>query len=195
MGLGYGHLPSNTRLGPSSFTDERGPGRSHATSLTSSGAWTAAFSWDRDESGAVDEAYSDIVGEAVGFFHEDNGATADYLQGSDQSFGPTPLANRPRGSLSILEDVPPSLSGRLRRAATSSPSTEPPSRPTPTRRTATRRTATRRTADCDGRRRGGRRRGATGVLGLVGLRVRGRPVRLLAPRDPATAGSTGTRRS
>ncbi|MCY4511824.1 MAG: hypothetical protein OXG35_33390, partial [Acidobacteria bacterium] len=53
------------------------------------------------ESGAVNEVYSDIIGESVGFFHRDAGATADYLQGSDQSLGPIRSLADP-GSLSIV---------------------------------------------------------------------------------------------
>ena len=100
--LGYGHLPSNTRLGPSSFTDERG--RTFTCDQGFFWCVDGRFLLGSRESGAVDEAYSDIIGEAVGFFHEDNGATADYLQGSDQSFGPLRSLIDP-GSLSILEDV------------------------------------------------------------------------------------------
>ena len=99
-GLGGG-FPSNTRLGPERFTDDRGQ------------TWTCdqGFLWCVDgrfllgsnESGAVNEAYSDIVGESVGFFHRDAGATADYLQGSDQSLGPVRSLADP-GSLSIVGD-------------------------------------------------------------------------------------------
>ncbi|MCY4508010.1 MAG: hypothetical protein OXG35_13785, partial [Acidobacteria bacterium] len=97
-GLGGGSLPS-TRLGPERFTDNRGR------------TWTCdqEFFWCVDgrfllgsnESGAVNEAYSDIIGESVGFFHRDAGATADYLQGSDQSLGPIRSLADP-GSLSIV---------------------------------------------------------------------------------------------
>ena len=101
MGLGGG-LPPNTRLGPSSFTDDRG--RTFTCEFDFFWCVDGRFLLGSDEGGAVNEAYSDIVGEAVGFFHEDNGATADYLQGSDQSFGPTRSLIDP-GSLSIVEDV------------------------------------------------------------------------------------------
>ena len=118
-GLGGG-FPPNTRLGPESFTDEHGQ------------TWTceSEFFWCVDgrfllgsnEGGAVNEAYSDIVGEAVGFFHEDNGATADYQQGSDQSFGPIRSLSDP-GSLSIVGDdhhhpYPDAYAGRYEFALT-----------------------------------------------------------------------------
>ena len=118
-----GGLPTNTRLGPTSFKDKGGR------------TWTCAsgFFWCVDgrfllgsnEGGAVDEAYSDIVGESVGFFHEDAGVTADYLQGGDLSFGPIRSLADP-GSLSIVDGshrpYPDAYAGRyelaLVRAAT-----------------------------------------------------------------------------
>ena len=97
-----GGLPTNMRLGPRSFTDQRGQ---TWTCHSGSGFWCVdgRFLLGSNETGAVNEAYSDIVGEAVGFFHEDAGATADYLQGGDQTtFGPFRSLADP-GSLSILE--------------------------------------------------------------------------------------------
>ncbi len=99
-GLGGG-FPPNTRLGPESFTDEHG--QTWTCELEFFWCVDGRFLLGSNESGAVNEAYSDIVGESVGFFHEDNGATADYQQGSDQSFGPIRSLSDP-ASLSIAGD-------------------------------------------------------------------------------------------
>ena len=53
----------------------------------------------------MNETYSDIVGKSVGFFHEDAGATADYVVGSDQTFGPLRSLVDP-GSISIFDGFP-----------------------------------------------------------------------------------------
>ena len=99
-GLGGG-FPPNARVGPKRFTDDRG----RTLTCDPDFFWCVdgRFLLGSNESGAVNEAYSDIVGEAVGFFHDDNGATADYLQGGDQSFGPIRSLADP-GSLSIVGD-------------------------------------------------------------------------------------------
>lgn len=60
------------------------------------------------QGGAVNEAYSNIVSESVGFFHEDAGATADYLQGSDQTFGPIRSLADP-SSVGLFDDLPTDL--------------------------------------------------------------------------------------
>ena len=98
-GLGGG-FPSNTRLGPESFTDELGR---TFTCDPDFGFWCVdgRFLLGSDEGGAIHEGYSDIVGESVGFFHEDQGATADYLVGGDQTLGPIRSLVRPR-TLSIV---------------------------------------------------------------------------------------------
>ena len=91
------------RLGPTSFVDAEG--QTHACdtarfpglTLTPEGlepamlpAWcvNGRFLLASSQGGAVHEAYSDIFGEALGFFHEDAGASADYLVGGDHEFGP-----------------------------------------------------------------------------------------------------------
>ena len=97
----FGGFPANTRLGPEGFTDERGQ------------AWTChpgsgfvcadgRFLLGSNESGAVNEAYSDIVGESVEFFHEDASASPNYLQGSELTIGPIRSLANP-GSLSIVD--------------------------------------------------------------------------------------------
>ena len=99
LGLGT-DLPSSTRLGPKSFTTGEGETLRCDPDLL----WCidGRFVLSSAQGGAVNEAYSDIVGESVGFFHEDAGATADYLQGSDQTFGPIRSLADP-GSLSIVD--------------------------------------------------------------------------------------------
>ena len=93
-------LASSTRLGPESFTDEDG-----WTFTCDAGFWCidGRFILASAQGGAVNEAYSDIIGKSVGFFHEDAGATADYLVGSDQTIGPIRSLADP-GSISIFED-------------------------------------------------------------------------------------------
>ena len=97
-----GGFPPNTRLGPESVTDERG--RTFTCDPDFFWCVDGRFLLGSNETGAVNEAYSDIVGESVGFFHEDNGATADYLQGGDQSFGPVRSLSDP-GSLGVVGGV------------------------------------------------------------------------------------------
>ena len=41
-----------------------------------------------DQAGAIHEGYSDIFGESLGFYYEEQGTTADYLVGGDQTAGP-----------------------------------------------------------------------------------------------------------
>ena len=94
-------LPASTRLGPEKFTTgEDGP-----TFTCDAGFWCldGRFLLASAQGNAVDEAYSDIVSKSVGFFHEDAGATADYLVGSDHTLGPIRSLADP-GSISIAED-------------------------------------------------------------------------------------------
>ena len=95
-------IPTSTRLGPESFTDENGH-----TFTCDDGWWCidGRFVLGSAQGSAVNEAYSDIVGKSVGFFHEDAGATANYLMGSDQTFGPGRSLADP-GSISILDGFP-----------------------------------------------------------------------------------------
>ena len=97
-----GGFPPNTRLGPESVTDARG--RTFTCDPDFFWCVDGRFLLGSNETGAVNEAYSDIVGESVGFFHEDNGATADYLQGSDQTLGPIRSLADP-ASLSVVGDA------------------------------------------------------------------------------------------
>ena len=102
FGLGT-DLPSSTRIGPRSFRTGDG-----ATFTCDPGVlWCidGRFVLSSAQGGAVNEAYSDIVGKSVGFFHEDAGAKADYLVGSDQTFGPIRSLTDP-GSLSIFDGFP-----------------------------------------------------------------------------------------
>lgn len=55
-----------------------------------------------DQAGAVNEAFSDIVGESVGFFHKDAGASADYQVGGDSESG----AIRSRSDPRSIRDYP-----------------------------------------------------------------------------------------
>ena len=115
-GLGGG-FPSNTRLGPKRFTDDRG--RTFTCDPDFFWCVDGRFVLGSNESGAVNEGYSDIVGEAVGFFHKNAGATADYLSGGDQTFGPFRSLADP-GSLSIVDDFryPDAYAGRYEFALT-----------------------------------------------------------------------------
>lgn len=87
------------RLGPTSFTDGAGTTRTCETTavvaerLTRDGpvevrlpAWCVEgrFVLASGQGRAVDEAIADIFAEAAGFFHEDAGAPADYIQEGDQ---------------------------------------------------------------------------------------------------------------
>jgi len=95
-------IPASTRLGPESFTDENGN-----TFTCDDGWWCidGRFVLGSAQGSAVNEAYSDIVGKSVGFFHEDAGATANYHTGSDQTFDlGRSLANP--GSINILDGFP-----------------------------------------------------------------------------------------
>ena len=92
------------RLGPASFTDERTgqtytcdtarfPGLVVTPQLVEIGlvpAWCVdgQFLLASSQGGAVNEAYSDIIGESVDFFHQDAGVSADYQVGGDREFGP-----------------------------------------------------------------------------------------------------------
>ncbi len=99
----YNLFPIGARLGPRSFTDRTGTTHTCDTArfpgdvLTPEGpdvglvpAWCVngrfllAYSGD----GAIHEGYSDIFGESLGFYYEDEGASADYLVGGDLQDGP-----------------------------------------------------------------------------------------------------------
>ena len=102
LGLGT-DLPSSARLGPESFTTREG----ETFTCDPEFLWCidGRFVLSSAQGGAVNEAYSDIVGKSVGFFHEDAGATADYIVGSDQTFGPLRSLADP-GSISIFDGFP-----------------------------------------------------------------------------------------
>ena len=96
-------VPIGARLGPTSFTDRYGethtcdtarfPGVVETPEGLDGGpvpAWCVdgrfvlAYSGD----GAIHEGYSDIFGESLGFYYEDEGVSADYLVGGDFAEGP-----------------------------------------------------------------------------------------------------------
>ncbi len=104
-------FPLDTRLGPESFTDVDGkiytcatarfPGLGAAMEGPEKGlvpAWCVdgrfllAYSGD----GAIHEAYSDIFGESLEFFYENQGATADYLVGGETKRGPIRSLSDPK---------------------------------------------------------------------------------------------------
>ena len=91
-------VPIGARLGPHSFTDRTG--RTHRCDTArfpsvvetpdgldiglvpawcDDGRFVLAYSGD----GAIHEGYSDIFGESLGFYYEDEGVSADYLVGGD----------------------------------------------------------------------------------------------------------------
>ena len=99
----YNLVPIGARLGPQSFTDRTG--KTHTCSTTQfpgvvetpnglaeglvpawciDGRFVLAYSGD----GAIHEGYSDIFGESLGFYYEDEGVSADYLVGGDFTEGP-----------------------------------------------------------------------------------------------------------
>ena len=99
----YNLVPIGARLGPRSFTDRTGethtcetarfPGVVEtpdgfdvglAPAWCENGRFVLAYSGD----GAIHEGYSDIYGESLGFYYQDEGASADYLVGGDFSEGP-----------------------------------------------------------------------------------------------------------
>ena len=99
----FNNFPVGTRLGPKSFVDYDGQTRTCDTTrlagwvLGPEGlerglvpAWCidGRFVMGADEAGAIHEGYSDIFGEALGFFYKDQGVTADYLVEGDQKEGP-----------------------------------------------------------------------------------------------------------
>ena len=96
-------FPVGARLGPESFTTRAGTTYSCETARfpglvftpegldvglvpawCENGRFVLAYSGD----GAIHEGYSDIFGESLGFFYEDEGASADYLVGGDLKEGP-----------------------------------------------------------------------------------------------------------
>ena len=97
-------LPTSARLGPQSFTTRSGrtytcnTARFPGLVLTPDGfldiglvpAWCVdgRFLLASSQGGAIHEGYSDIFGESLGFFYEDEGVSADYLVGGDFKEGP-----------------------------------------------------------------------------------------------------------
>ncbi|MCE2541146.1 MAG: M4 family metallopeptidase [Acidobacteria bacterium] len=91
-------FPASARLGPESFTTRAGTTYSCETArfpglvLTPDGldvglvpAWCVdgRFLLASSQGGAIHEGYSDIFGESLGFFYENEGVSADYIQGGD----------------------------------------------------------------------------------------------------------------
>jgi Zn-dependent metalloprotease len=94
---------ASARLGPRSFTDRTGTTHACPTARfpglieTPDGldvglvpAWcvNGRFVLASSQGGAIHEAYSDIFGESLGFYYEDEGASADYLVGGEFQDGP-----------------------------------------------------------------------------------------------------------
>ena len=94
---------ASARLGPRRFTDRTGTTHACPTARfpglveTPDGldvglvpAWcvNGRFVLASSQGGAIHEAYSDIFGESLGFYYEDEGASADYLVGGDFQDGP-----------------------------------------------------------------------------------------------------------
>ena len=100
-GYGFGLVTdfvASTRLGPKSFTASDGTtyrcdtARFPGSVLTPDGpdvglvpAWcvNGRFLLASSQGGAIHEGYSDIFGESLGFFYQDEGVSADYLVGGD----------------------------------------------------------------------------------------------------------------
>ena len=91
-------FPTSARLGPQSFTTRSGrtytcnTARFPGLVLTPYGpdvglvpAWciNGRFLLASSQGGAINEGYSDIFGESLGFFYEDEGVSADYVVGGD----------------------------------------------------------------------------------------------------------------
>ena len=91
-------VPIGARLGPTSFTDRtgrthrcdtarfpgwvetpEGPDVGMVPAWCQNGRFVLAYSGD----GAIHEGYSDIYGESLGFYYQDEGVSADYLVGGD----------------------------------------------------------------------------------------------------------------
>ena len=96
-------IPLGARLGPQSFTDRFGrthtcdtarfPGVVETPEGLDDGlvpAWCedGRFVLAHSGDGAIHEGYSDIFGESLGFYYEDEGVSADYLVGGDFSDDP-----------------------------------------------------------------------------------------------------------
>ena len=97
-------FPASARLGPQSFTTRSGrtytcnTARFPGLVLTPDGfldiglvpAWCVdgRFLLASSQGNAINEGYSDIFGESLGFFYEDEGVSADYLVGGDFKEGP-----------------------------------------------------------------------------------------------------------
>ena len=85
-------------------------GMNRPESVTDDRSWTFTCDFDffwcvdgrfllgSNETGTANEVYSDIVGESVGFFHERNGATADYLQAATRARPDRRLPRAPRSA-------------------------------------------------------------------------------------------------
>ena len=96
-------VPIGARLGPTSFTTRGGrtytcdtarfPGVVETPDGLDVGlvpAWCVGgrFVLAYAGAGAIHEGYADIFGESLGFYYEDEGASADYLQGAEFKEGP-----------------------------------------------------------------------------------------------------------
>ena len=97
------HLPVGARLGPRSFTDRKGDtytcptARFRGLVVAPDGfdvglvpAWCVdgRFLLASSHGGAIHESYSDIFGESLEFYYEDEGLAGDYLSGGELEVGP-----------------------------------------------------------------------------------------------------------
>ena len=127
-GLGGG-FPTNTRPGPASFTDDRG-----RTWTCGPDFWCVdgRFVLGSNESGAVNEAFSDIAAAGVGFFREDAGAPADWVMDSLPGEDPVRSLADP-GSLSVVggadRPYPDAYAGRYEFVILRAQSTANPGQP------------------------------------------------------------------
>ena len=106
------YVPIGWRLGPESFTTEDGIAYTCATArfpgyvvapdgrletglvpaMCINGRFVLAYAG----AGVINEAYSDIFAESIGFFHEDQDVNADYELGGDTKFGAVRSMSAPR---------------------------------------------------------------------------------------------------
>ena len=108
----FNYVPLGWRLGPESFTTDEGATYTCATArfpgyvITPDGRLSTGlvpamciggrFVLAYAGAGVINEAYSDIFGESLGFFYEDQAVSADYELGGDSKFGAIRSMSAPR---------------------------------------------------------------------------------------------------